>query len=163
MKRVFLCSVVVIGGLFVQPVVGQDVGGAAKGDLEAGLTPRQLTRAALADNAHALETQRQFQDLLRLYSPSLGQALALEPTLLTNHAYVRPYPPLAIFLAQHPEIARHPRFFLAPLSDPFVNKQLGDDPHDAVLRAINWVLVDAMAIIIGLTMIAASAWVTRLR
>jgi hypothetical protein len=39
--------------------------------------------------------------------------LRLDPTLLTDATYLQPYPALAAFLAQHPEIAHNPSFFFS--------------------------------------------------
>jgi hypothetical protein len=51
-------------------------------------------------------------NLLRQYPPSLSEVLRLDPSLLTNQAYLAPYPTLAAFLAQHPEVAHNPGFFV---------------------------------------------------
>jgi hypothetical protein len=42
----------------------------------------------------------------------LGRVLKLDPSLMNNSGYLAPYPALSAFLAQHPEIARNPEFFL---------------------------------------------------
>ena len=46
--------------------------------------------------------------MLGKYPPSLGRVLKLDPTLMTNQDYLAPYPELAAFLAQHPEVAHNP-------------------------------------------------------
>lgn len=66
-----------------------------------------------ADANNARETRDRLTELLRqYYPPALAQVLRLDPTLLANEAYLKPYPVLAAYLAQHPEIARGPAFFL---------------------------------------------------
>ena len=57
-------------------------------------------------------TQEQLLQLLRT-SPTLTTVVAHDPTLLSNQEYVsRNNPQLAQFLAQHPDIARNPEYYL---------------------------------------------------
>jgi len=75
--------------------------------------PRVLPPELLSPyDGNARETQRRLNDLFRQYPPSLFEVLRLDPSLLTNQAYLEPYPALAAFLAQHPEISHNPGFFL---------------------------------------------------
>jgi len=67
-------------------------------------------------NDSAGETRGRLQELLRQYPPSLATVLRMDPSLLTTPSYLAPYPALAAFLGQHPEIARNPSFFLGPPS-----------------------------------------------
>jgi hypothetical protein len=60
----------------------------------------------------AYRTRQELQQLLRRYAPSLIEVFRIDPSLLTNQAFLAPYPNLAAFLAQHPEIAHNPRFFV---------------------------------------------------
>lgn len=69
--------------------------------------------AAPATGATAEETRRDLEELLKQYPPALPRILRLDPSLLGNSAYLEPYPALTAFLAQHPEIAHNPGFFLA--------------------------------------------------
>ncbi len=79
-------------------------------------------RLVIVDNTQAGEIRSRLNEVLVNYSPSLGQVLKLDPSLLSNADYLAPYPVLAQFLAQHPEVARDPGFFLAdvlmPASEP---------------------------------------------
>src|ERR1051326_7059061 len=61
---------------------------------------------------NAEQTHRELGVLLREYPPSLQQVLILDPSLLTNHDYLALYPKLNDFLAQHPEVAHNPTFFV---------------------------------------------------
>src|SRR5215813_12472704 len=72
----------------------------------------QAPVSPLADLRNAHQIREDFQQLLRQYPPSLGQILRLDPSLLTNEAFLAPYPNLAAFLAQHPEIVHNPSFFV---------------------------------------------------
>jgi hypothetical protein len=49
---------------------------------------------------------------LRRYPTEVSRVLKLDPSLMTNQTYLATYPALASFLAQHPEIAHSPAFFL---------------------------------------------------
>jgi hypothetical protein len=60
----------------------------------------------------AQRVRSQYSALIEHYPPSLANVLRLDPTLLTNKAYLAPYPSLMGFLAAHPEIALNPTFYL---------------------------------------------------
>lgn len=80
--------------------------------MAAGQTAAAAQPAALALQQDANQTRQELERVLERYAPSLKQVLALDPTLITNQAYLAPYPGLAAFLAAHPEIARNPAFYL---------------------------------------------------
>src|SRR5438105_3543370 len=65
-----------------------------------------------ADERTARDTQQRLQELLRNYPPSLTRVLQLDPTLLMSQDYLAPYPALATFIAQHPDIVHHAAFYL---------------------------------------------------
>ena len=73
--------------------------------------PPQASPNLIAD-LNAYQTRDSFHQMLRQYPPSLSEVLRLDPSLLTNTAYLTPYPNLAAFLNQHPEIAHNPGFFV---------------------------------------------------
>jgi hypothetical protein len=60
----------------------------------------------------AQRTRDELNELFQRYSPALHQVLQLDPTLLQNEAYLEPYPALAAFLKDHPEVVRDPGFFV---------------------------------------------------
>src|SRR5262249_24828585 len=67
---------------------------------------RQFRVEALrTDDETAKDIRNRLTSLLRQYPPSLSEVLRLDPSLLSNEAYLKPYPALATFLGQHPEIA----------------------------------------------------------
>ena len=51
---------------------------------------------------------------MQRYPPELQNVLSLDPSLLGNQAYLAPYPALASFLNEHPEIGRNPSFYFGP-------------------------------------------------
>jgi hypothetical protein len=57
--------------------------------------------------------REELNSILRQNAPELGTILALDPTLLSNEAYLAPYPDLARFLAAHPQIRHSPDFYLS--------------------------------------------------
>ncbi|MEZ5319831.1 MAG: hypothetical protein R2752_20685 [Vicinamibacterales bacterium] len=59
---------------------------------------------------------RPVPQVLGLYAPTLAGVLKLDPTLMTNEAYLAPYPALAEFLKAHPEVTRDPAYFLSFVS-----------------------------------------------
>lgn len=71
----------------------------------------------VTDSLDAQQTRKALDELLKRYPPTLGRVLKLDPGLLSNPAYLSPYPGLAAFLAQHPEVSRSPRFFLANVDE----------------------------------------------
>jgi hypothetical protein len=64
------------------------------------------------DTADAHQVREQLQRLLRQHPPAVGEVLQRDASLLTRADYLAPYPALAAFLAQHPEVARNPEYFL---------------------------------------------------
>jgi hypothetical protein len=66
----------------------------------------------------SLETRQDFNALLRQHPPELATILTLDPTLLSNDAFLAGYPELLRFVAQHPEVRRSPRFYLADFELP---------------------------------------------
>ena len=67
---------------------------------------------ARAQQPDAQRTKEEMQRMFEHYPPALRNVLALDPTLLSNQAYLAPYPGLVSFLNEHPEIARNPAFYV---------------------------------------------------
>jgi hypothetical protein len=63
-------------------------------------------------NQNAGETRRKFYEVLDTYPPSLGRVLRLDPSLMSNPAYLASYPNLAAFIAENPDVPRNPDFYL---------------------------------------------------
>src|SRR5262245_19016487 len=61
---------------------------------------------------NAERTKQQLEELFERYPPGLRSVLRLDPSLLNNGDYLAPYPALAAFLAQHPEVAHNPSYFV---------------------------------------------------
>jgi hypothetical protein len=104
-------------------------------------------------------TRVQLQRLLQQYPPSFGEVLRLDPSLLTNSDYMKPYPALSSFLDQHSEIARNPAFFLGP-----ARLFAGNFRQDPIYREreISRDMLEMMAIfVVVLTVIGALTWIIR--
>jgi hypothetical protein len=66
---------------------------------------------------NAEQVRDQWRELLDRHPPSLAGVMRLDPTLLTNADYLAPYQDLAGFLAQHPEIAHNPAFYVGTANE----------------------------------------------
>jgi hypothetical protein len=94
---------------------------------------------------------------LRQYPPSLGEVLRYDPSLMSNEAYVAPYPSLAAFLAQHPEIAHNPGYFVGEYRE----NQWQNDPRRPVIQLMEGVLA-GLAVLIGfITAVGVVGWLLK--
>lgn len=73
---------------------------------------------AQVEDHSARETHDRLREILQQYPPSVAQVLRLDPSLITRPEYMSSYPTLAAFLAQHPEVAHNPTFFLGGPGGP---------------------------------------------
>ena len=67
----------------------------------------------------ASQTRDDLRDILREHPPQLAAVLKLDPTLLTNQAYLATYPDLTQFVAQHPEVSHNPGYYFAGMPGDF--------------------------------------------
>jgi hypothetical protein len=112
---------------------------------------------AVADEQTALETRDRLRGILQQYPPSVGQVLRLDSSLLTRADYLAPYPALAAYLTQHPEVAHNPAFFLGA---PFGGPAYSDD-RGRTVNAIENVFI-GMEVLLGIvTGIITLAWLAR--
>lgn len=77
---------------------------------EAGL--ETTTAEAGEEPANSYEVRNEFSTVLRRYPPELASIFKLDPSLLSNEAFLAGYPDIARFVARHPEVRRNPAFFL---------------------------------------------------
>jgi hypothetical protein len=98
----------------------------------------------------AEETRRELEELLRQYPPSLPRILRLDPSLLGNQAYLQPYPALAAYLGQHPEIGHNPGYFFADFDVNGGNRLTAQDRAvDMWRNAIQGFTVGTVMLLIG--------------
>jgi hypothetical protein len=110
----------------------------------------------LIADLNAYQTRESFQQMLRQYPPSLSEVLRLDPSLLTNPAYLAPYPNLAAFLNQHPEIAHNPGFFVG-------EQQFRDrfDSRSSSSRIFEEMMAGVAAFAAGLIALSVVIWILR--
>jgi len=84
----------------------------AKQARKAGLPGSAATPTENPDLPDAQRTKRDLTVLLSRYPPAVKGVLALDPSLLVNQSYLAPYPALAKFIKEHPEIIRDPSFYV---------------------------------------------------
>ena len=60
----------------------------------------------------ASEILQQLREVMRLYPSTLRDVLRIDPVLLTDSAFLEPYPALAAFVADHPEVVHNPDYFI---------------------------------------------------
>jgi len=112
-----------------------------------------VIQGSLDENAR--ETRDRLRELLDQYPPSLAQVLRLDPSLLNRPEYVAPYPRLAAFLAQHPEVAHNPSFFIG---DPRFNVP---DTRNRALNLLEDVLGGMALLTVFGTIVGFLVWVIR--
>jgi hypothetical protein len=94
----------------------------ARGQQDPGPPPPDSER-----RMDAQATRNALQQLLWQLPPNVRRVLQLDPALLGRPDYLAPYPQLAEFLEQHPEVARNPAFFFGT---PEFERR--NDPYDAL-------------------------------
>jgi len=133
---------------------------------EARQSPQQgrgLSVASELGPQQARDVRSDFRKVMERYPPVLGRMLKLDPGLMTNAAYLAPYPGLSAYLQQHPEIPRDPGYFLEFVNDGY--NQGPSDPEsirrDRMFRLWNdlimGVVVFSCITAVGLTLI----WLVR--
>lgn len=64
------------------------------------------------------EVRNQLTRLLERHPDELWMILKLDPALLTNDVFLSGYPEVQEFVTRHPEILKHPRFYLSHFNNP---------------------------------------------
>ena len=108
------------------------------------------------DERDARETRERIREVLNQYPPSVGQVLRLDPSLLSKPDYMAPYPTLATFVAQHPQIVHNPAFFIG---DPRFEAQ--ETGRGAALRVVENVFDGAMFLIGVVSFFTLVGWLGR--
>jgi hypothetical protein len=124
-------------------------GSSATNQVERGVVVRP-------DETDARETRNRLSIILRQYPPTLVQVLRADPSLLKNDTYLAPYPGLAGFLAQHPEIAHNPAYFVG---DPGVFRE--DNALGTKLRFIDQTMAGVAFLLGFLAVIGVLGWLLK--
>lgn len=77
-------------------------------------TPEQVAQQYISSH----EIRSEFSRLLRQRPPEVGQIIALDPSLLSDDAFLGKYPELRAFVAKHPEVRHNPNFYLDEFGEP---------------------------------------------
>lgn len=140
-RRLFICIV------FATTTLG----------LAAQETQTQTTTQVLVRETDSNQTRDALNDVLRRLPPEVGKVLKLDPTLWTNEAYLKHYPALTAFIAEHPEVANSPRFYLESVWIP------GDpSPETASMSFWREMMQGLMVFIFMLTGTLVLAWLIRM-
>jgi hypothetical protein len=103
----------------------------AQGHANTPAPPPAASTAPIPNERDVASTQSELIRLLRL-SPTLTTVVSHDPSLLSDQEYVtRNNPQLAAFLAQHPEVARNPEFYLFSHL-----KHVDGEPDEALQREV---------------------------
>jgi hypothetical protein len=119
--------------------------------------PAERQPPRFLDESSAVQTRERLRIIFRQYPPSLSEVFRLDPSLLGDQKYLAPYPALAAFLTDHPEIARNPAFFVGE------NWQNWDRNTPAAHRIqVVQQLFGGLAFFLGfLTLVFVAGWVLR--
>ncbi|PYR95183.1 MAG: hypothetical protein DMF84_01685 [Acidobacteria bacterium] len=122
-------------------------------------SPSAEAAPATSSAFDAEELRQQLERLLDQYPPSLARVLRLDPTLLTNPGYLQPYPALATFIAQHPEVPHNPAYFLARYEGN--NSFYRPDPKDRMFDVWKDALTGVFVFVIFTAVAGALAWLIK--
>jgi len=114
----------------------------------------QAPAPAIVSDQNAERTREQLRETLDHYPPTLRQVLRLDPSLLSKSDYLALYPALATFLAQHPEVAHNPTYFIG--GPTFTNEGDSSTP-----RAMVDIMTDLSVTSFFITAILVVGWIAR--
>ena len=119
--------------------------------------PAQVAPSQPLDEQNARITREQMERVLSQYPPSLQKVLQLDLSLLHSPEYLAPYPALAQYLTQHPEIAHNPAYFLG-VGDPWENRENSLSETYRLWRDVS----EGIAIFLSIfTVVMLFAWLVR--
>ena len=118
----------------------------------------QAESAPISD-ATAEQTRSQLEVILEKYPPAVGRVLKLDPSLMTNQAYMATYPQLSAYITQHPEVARNPSYFLENVASP---NQYYNDPKWRQRQQFYGLLAGVAGFIAFLVITGIVVWVIRM-
>src|SRR6266571_403309 len=120
-------------------------------------TPARSAEAtpSRVEERDARDTRQRLHGILGQYPPSVGQVLRIDPSLITKQDYLAPYPTLAAFLAQHPEVAHNPAFFVGD------SQAFAGDPQRQSLRVVESIFVSATVLVGFLGFFTLVGWAMR--
>ena len=99
-----------------------------------------------------------FSELLRQHPYNVATVLALDPALLNNEEFLTRYPEIDRFVEAHPEIGRHPSFFMAQYSGRTYQESPLEEFFEAVIILAVFVLIAYVLSWIIRTIIEQKRW-----
>ena len=123
----------------------------------AEIAPSQAQAPQAVDERTARDTRERLREIFEQYPPSVAQVLRLDPSLLAKPDYLALYPTLATYLAQHPEVAHNPVFFLG---GPLGGQQFGDN-RSQVANAVENIFVGFEVLLGVMTGILTLGWLIK--
>jgi len=124
-----------------------------------GVGQAESAPLVVRDDGRADETRDQLDRIFEKYPPAVGRVLKLDPTLMTNPAYLAPYPQLAAFIGQHPEIVHNPGYFLQNVN---LSNDYYMDPKRREREEMLAVLAGVAAFIAFLIITGVIVWLIRM-
>jgi hypothetical protein len=121
----------------------------------------QQTAQVAGPAQSAPETREALERVLEQYGPALPRILKLDPTLLTNEAYLQPYPALRDFLAQHPDVSKNASYYFARYSTGIGSDYDSRLPQDRMYNMWNQVLEGFMIVFFFSACFAGVIWIIR--
>jgi hypothetical protein len=115
---------------------------------EATAPARAAAPQVVLTEQDARETRGDFEALLKRLPPEVGRVMRMDPSLMRNEAYMAPYPSLAAFLQQHPEVVQNPGYYLEHIEYEFWNPRQPEDARSQSVRAFNN-MMQGLAIVFG--------------
>jgi hypothetical protein len=106
-------------------------------------------------------TRNQLEELFQRYPPGLRSVLRLDPSLLNNRDYLTPYPALAAFLAQHPEVAHNPSYLVGTPSQ-IGSGSRNEDPSVGRLRVVGDIVMGFFVFLGVVAMIGVVGWTIKM-
>lgn len=128
--------------------------------VERQVSPQQQS-GPVAISQDARQTREEFENLLRRLPPSVGRVLRLDPSLMRNPTYLAPYPALAGFLQQHPEVPNNPGYYLENVSIQFWYPPEPRDPRSDAINMWRNLIEGFFMLIVFLTISAGVIWIIR--
>lgn len=119
--------------------------------------PAQAQAPQAVDERTARDTRERLREIFEQYPPSVAQVLRLDPSLLTRPDYLALYPTLATYLAQHPEVAHNPVFFLGGS----FNGQAFPDNRSQVANAVENIFIGFEVLMGVMTATLTLGWITK--
>lgn len=116
---------------------------------------------AIAIAQDARETREEFEGLLRRLPPSVGRVLRLDPSLMRNPAYLQPYPALATFLQQHPDVLNNPSYYLENVQMQLWYPPEPRDPRQDAINLWRNTIENITVLFVFLVVSAGVLWIVR--